>query len=44
MMPPTKAPDGRSDRLVRIQLFAAFVVPLLLLGFWLGSRGFFEAP
>jgi hypothetical protein len=44
MMPLIKPPDRRSDRLVRIQLFAAFVVPLLLLGLWLGSRGFFQAP
>jgi hypothetical protein len=27
---------------VRLQIFAAFVVPLLLLGVWLSSKGFFR--
>jgi len=29
---------------VRVQIFAAFVVPLLLLGVWLSSKGFFQGP
>jgi len=43
-MPPIKSKEPRSDRLVRIQIFAAFALPLVLLGLWLGSRGFFQAP
>jgi hypothetical protein len=41
---PAPAPPAadRSDRLVRLQIFAAFVVPLLLLGVWLSSKGFFR--
>ena len=30
--------------MVRLQIFAAFLVPLLLLGAWLGSKGFFQLP
>ena len=44
--PPAAAPPAadRSDRLVRVQIFAAFVVPLLLLGVWLSSKDFFQGP
>jgi hypothetical protein len=43
-MPQIKPTEARSDRIVRLQIFAAFLVPLVLLGLWLGSRGFFQAP
>lgn len=39
--PPSAPP---SDRLVRLQIFLAFVVPILLVGVWLGSKGFFSSP
>jgi hypothetical protein len=29
---------------LRLQLFAAFLVPLLAVGLWLQSRGFFAHP
>lgn len=41
---PAPVATDRSDRLVRVQIFAAFVVPLLLLGVWLSSKGFFQGP
>lgn len=41
---PAPAPADRSDQVVRLQIFLAFVVPLLLLGGWLGSKGFFQIP
>lgn len=44
MMPLLKPSEVRSDRIVRLQIFAAFVVPLALLAVWLGSRGFFQTP
>lgn len=40
-MPPSRPP---ADRLVRLQIFLAFVVPLLLVIAWLSSRGFFGSP
>jgi len=44
-MPPTK-PTATTppDRLVRLQIFLAFTVPLLLVIGWLSSRGFFGTP
>ncbi len=42
-MPPSKPPTRPSDRLVRLQIFLAFTVPLLLVIGWLSSRGFFGA-
>ncbi|MFM7311916.1 MAG: hypothetical protein ACKO0M_01905 [Cyanobium sp.] len=36
---PSRPP---SDRLVRVQIFLAFSVPLLLVVAWLGSKGFFN--
>lgn len=50
--PPTAAmaPRSSADRerrqalIVRLQIFAAAVLPVLLLGLWLQSRGFFTAP
>jgi hypothetical protein len=42
---PSGSPAGPSrDRLVRLQIFLAFVVPIVLVGVWLSSRGFFNAP
>jgi hypothetical protein len=43
-MPPSKPSSAPRDRLVRLQIFLAFVVPLLLVIGWLSSRGFFSAP
>lgn len=39
-----KPSGSTSDRVVRIQILVAFLVPVLVLGLWLGSRGFFSAP
>lgn len=43
-MPPSKPTSPSPDRLVRLQIFLAFALPLLLVIGWLGSRGFFSAP
>jgi hypothetical protein len=43
-MPPSKPSSAPPDRLVRLQIFLAFVVPLLLVIGWLSSRGFFSVP
>lgn len=43
-MPPSKPSAATPDRLVRLQIFLAFAVPLLLVIGWLSSRGFFAAP
>lgn len=43
--PPSQRPPGqRSEQIVRLQIFLAFVLPLVLLGVWLNSRGFFSTP
>ena len=34
-------PSPRSDRWVRLQIFAAFLGPVALVGVWLWSKGFF---
>lgn len=41
---PGSGPRDSRDQLVRVQILLAFLVPLLLLGLWLGSKGFFQAP
>jgi hypothetical protein len=43
-MPSPKPSPAPADRLVRLQIFLAFVVPLFLVGAWLSSRGFFSTP
>lgn len=43
-MPPSKPSTTPPDRLVRLQIFLAFVVPMLLVIGWLSSRGFFGSP
>jgi len=43
-MPSPKPSPASPDRLVRLQIFLAFVVPLVLVVAWLSSRGFFSAP
>ena len=43
-MPQPKSAPPASDRLVRLQIFLAFTVPLLLVIAWLSSRGFFGTP
>lgn len=43
-MPPSKRSSPAPDRLVRLQIFLAFMVPLLLVIGWLSSRGFFGTP
>ena len=43
-MPSPKPTSTPPDRLVRLQIFLAFVVPLLLVIGWLSSRGFFSTP
>lgn len=37
-------PDSRRDLTLRLQILGAVFVPLLLLGGWLASKGFFSAP
>ncbi|MFM7085382.1 MAG: hypothetical protein ACKOXO_00055 [Cyanobium sp.] len=43
-MASNRPPSQPSDQRVRLQIFGAFVLPLLLLGLWLNSRGFFSTP
>ncbi len=38
------APKERSATTVKLQIAGAVVLPLLLLGLWLNSIGFFSAP
>lgn len=47
--PPVSSPGAdtdpaRASLVVRLQILAAVFVPMLLLGAWLQSRGFFQAP
>lgn len=44
---PTPGADtdpARSALVVRLQILAAVFVPMLLIGAWLQSKGFFQAP
>jgi hypothetical protein len=36
-------PPSRSDQVLRLQIFAAFLAPVALVGVWLWSKGFFAA-
>ncbi len=38
------APKERSATTVKLQIAGAVLLPLLLLGLWLNSLGFFSAP
>jgi hypothetical protein len=38
------APEARRDLTLRLQILGAVVVPMLLIGVWLASKGFFSAP
>ncbi|MCP9818475.1 hypothetical protein KBZ18_03080 [Synechococcus sp. Cruz-9H2] len=38
------APKERSATTVKLQIAGAVLLPLLLLGIWLNSLGFFSAP
>ena len=42
-LPPRSPNPSRSDRVVRLQIFAAFLVPVALVAVWLWSKGFFTA-
>lgn len=42
-LPPQSPKPSRSDRVVRLQIFAAFLVPVALVAAWLWSKGFFTA-
>ncbi len=42
-LPPRSPTPSRSDQVVRLQIFAAFLVPVALVAFWLWSKGFFAA-
>jgi hypothetical protein len=45
MAPRSSADQERRQALIiRLQILAAMGLPVLLLGFWLQSRGFFSAP
>ncbi|MCX5969193.1 MAG: hypothetical protein NTV57_16485 [Cyanobacteria bacterium] len=41
-MAPRSPQPSRSDRLLRLQIFAAFLVPVALVAIWLWSKGFFS--
>jgi hypothetical protein len=38
------SPERRQSLIIRLQILAAMALPVLLLGLWLQSRGFFAAP
>lgn len=42
--PAPLASPAKGELRVRLQLLAGFLVPLLVLGLWLRSQGFFEGP
>ncbi len=37
------APADRSALVVKLQILGALALPLVLIGVWLGSKGFFQA-
>jgi len=37
------APANRSALVVKLQILGAIALPLVLIGAWLGSKGFFQA-
>jgi hypothetical protein len=36
------APSDRSALVVKLQILGAIALPLVLIGVWLGSKGFFQ--
>ncbi|WP_216900726.1 hypothetical protein [Synechococcus sp. CCY 9618] len=41
---PSQVPSEGSGLRPRLQLLAGFLLPLVVLGLWLQSRGFFASP
>ncbi|MCS5700197.1 hypothetical protein NZK32_14235 [Cyanobium sp. FGCU-52] len=42
--PATDTDPARAALVVRLQILAAVFVPMLLIGIWLQSKGFFQSP
>jgi len=40
----TDTDPARAALVVRLQILAAVFVPMLLIGIWLNSKGFFQSP